>query len=127
MPVVLHLLEQGGMNVGQIPKQIGSPDTERAYRCVMDCVRENTAHFDGTAGTEVWGAVRGAFVLVDAKQLRRFLQQNGMNFDKVKRGLRDSGYLVTTPDGRYAGNTVCRNRKTRYVKIKTETEEINNV
>ena len=127
LPVVLHLLEQGGMNVGQIPQQIDRTDTERAYRCVMDCVRENAAHFDGTAGAEVWGAVRGAFILVDAQQMRRLLLQNGMNFDKVKRGLRDSGYLVTTPDGRYANNTVCRDRKTRYVIIKTETEEISNV
>lgn len=127
LPVVLHLLEQGGMDVGQIPKQIGCSDAERAYRCVMDCVRENAAHFDGTAGAEVWGAVRGAFILVDAQQLRRLLQQNGMNFDKVKRGLRDSGYLVQDSNGKYTNSTVCRDRKTRYVKIKKETEEGSNV
>ena len=122
LPVVLHLLEQGGMNVGQLQTAAVQPDTERAYRCVLDCVRENAAHFDGTAGAEVWGAVRGAFIFVDAQLMRRLLQQHGMNFDKVKRGLRDSGYLVPSTDGKHACCTTCQGKKTRYVKIKKETE-----
>ena len=122
LPVVLHLLEQGGMNVGQLQTIAVQPDTERAYRCVLDCVRENTAHFNGTSGVEVWGAVSGAFIFVDAKQLRQILSRQGINYDAVKRGLRDSGYLVPSTDGKYACCTTCQGKKTRYVKIKKETE-----
>lgn len=123
LPVVLHLLEQGGMNVGQIPQQIDRTDTERAYRCVMECVNTNAAHFNGAAGVEVWGTIRGEYILVDAKQLRLLLQSHGMNFDAVKRGMRDMGYLIPSPEGKYARHTRCHAKHGQYVKIKKETED----
>ena len=115
--------EGDSMNVGQIPQQTVSNDAEIAYRCVMECISENAAHFDGTSGIEVWGAVRREFVLVDAKQLRRLLQSRGLNYDAVKRGMRDNGYLIPSPDGKYARHTRCNEKKAQFVKIKKETEE----
>ena len=121
LPMVMHLLKQGGMDPGDIPAITVPTGTDEAYRHILNEVEKNREHFDGTAGCEIWGAIRKGYVLIKVSELRRILEERGLDFDEIKRDLRYGDYLIPSTDGKYTNCTCCHGEKARYARIRTET------
>ena len=65
------------------------------------------------------GKITKEYCLFNQTELCKVLEDNGFNFEAIKKEWAQSGYLDKTPDNRYAFHTTVfgKDTKARYVKM----------
>ena len=92
---------------------------ERAYQFIVGWIAMNKNHFDSTNSTlELYGKMEGGACFINKVKLEQVLNNNGYNFESVKKEWADLGYLKKNSQGRYYHYTsVGDGQKANYVKI----------
>lgn len=100
----------------------------RAYLIILDWVKSNVNKFSEESKTEVWGKILDdGYVAINRLVLNDFLSSKNIDFEAIKRGLKEAGNIKTSLDGKYAIVTRTGELTTRMVHIKLDYErEIQN-
>ncbi len=81
---------------------------ERAYSYICDAIAENINKFNADSSSGVWGIAEGDAVYINKSVLSRLLNEEGYDFEAVRREWGQKGYMKKAPDGKY--------RWTKYIK-----------
>lgn len=81
---------------------------ERAYSYICDAIAENINKFSADSNSGVWGLAEGDAVYINKSVLSRLLNEEGYDFEAVRREWGQKGYMKKAPDGKY--------RWTKYIK-----------
>ena len=81
---------------------------ERAYSYICDAIAENINKFNADSNSGVWGLAEGDAVYINKSVLSRLLNEEGYDFEAVRREWGQKGYMKKAPDGKY--------RWTKYIK-----------
>lgn len=93
----------------------------RAYLIILDWVKSNVNKFSEESKTEVWGKILDdGYVAINRLVLNDFLSSKNIDFEAIKRGLKEAGNIKTSPDGKYAIVTRTGELTTRMVHIKLD-------
>lgn len=108
-----------GKGAGFLKKESEVSQAERSYRYVVDWIAENEIYFSVLYSGAIYGKVTEEYCLINQTKLCKVLEEEGYNFDAVKKEWAQMGYLEKTPGGKYAFlTTICgRDTKARYIKI----------
>ncbi|MCH1982468.1 DUF927 domain-containing protein [Ruminococcus sp. OA3] len=94
---------------------------ERAYRFIVDWIALNNKSFEPIYSIQQYGVIneKDNYCLFNKSKLCEVMEDNGFNFDAVKKEWAQMGYLEKTLDGKYAFLTTAGTvtTKARYVKI----------
>lgn len=93
--------------------------SERAYKFIIDWIAVNENYFDILCTPKILGKITKEHCLFNQTELCRVLEDNGFNFEAIKKEWAQSGYLEKTSDNRYSFRTTVfgKDTKARYVKI----------
>lgn len=111
----VNLLE----GVGFLKEQNEVSQAERAYQFIIDWIAANENYFDVMFSSKILGKVTKEYCLFNQTELMMVLEDNGFDFNAVKKGWAACKYLERTNDGKYAFLTTVNGKdtKARYVKI----------
>lgn len=92
---------------------------ERAYKFVVNWIAENENFFNVMYSTKLWGKITETHCLVNQNVLSGIMNENGYDFNAVKKEWSENGYLEKTKGNKYAFLTTIagKSTKARYVKI----------
>lgn len=96
---------------------------ERAKDYITEWVSSHSAQFGASYFGETYGRIELDNVFVIKSVLERELEAAGFNFDAVKMGWRDMGFLIPDTDGRFAKRKAMGGAYPRCVELKLEREE----
>nr|WP_288976580.1 bifunctional DNA primase/polymerase [uncultured Blautia sp.] len=93
--------------------------SERAYKFIIDWIAVNENYFDISCTPRILGKITKEYCLFNQTELCKVLEDNGFNFEAIKKEWAQSGYLERTSDNRYSFRTTVfgKDTKARYVKI----------
>lgn len=91
--------------------------TERAYDYVVGMISENVGNFQSGAVRQ-WGDISGDVVRINKTVLMRIMSEEGYDFDACKKKWSNTGKLVLTPSGKFAGYASVNGVKGQYVTIR---------
>lgn len=105
--------------VGFLKKRDEVSLAERAYQFIVDWIAANENYFDVMFSSKILGKVTKEYCLFNQSEMMRVLEDNGFDFNAVKKEWAASRYLERTNDGKYAFLTTVNGKdtKARYVKI----------
>ncbi|MFR3645719.1 MAG: bifunctional DNA primase/polymerase [Enterocloster aldenensis] len=105
--------------VGVLKRDDEVSQAERAYRFIIDWIAANENMFDPRYSNKIMGRIARDNCLFNQTELLAVLEENGFNFDAVKKEWAAAGYLERSSDGKYAVRTTVAGKgtKARYVKI----------
>lgn len=105
--------------VGVLKRDDEVSQAERAYRFIIDWIAANENMFDPRYSNKIMGRIARDNCLFNQTELLAVLEENGFNFDAVKKEWSAAGYLERSSDGKYAVRTTVAGKgtKARYVKI----------
>lgn len=111
----VNLLE----GVGFLKEQNEVSQAERAYQFIVDWIAANENYFDVMFSSKILGKVTKEYCLFNQTELMMVLDDNGFDFNAVKKEWAACRYLERTNDGKYAFLTTVNGKdtKARYVKI----------
>lgn len=111
----VNLLE----GVGFLKEQNEVSQAERAYQFIVDWIAANEVLFNPGFSIKILGKVTKESCLFNQTELMKVLEDNGFDFNAVKKEWATSGYLERSSDGKYAVRTTVagKDTKARYVKL----------
>lgn len=111
----VNLLE----GVGFLKEQNEVSQAERAYQFIVDWIAANEVLFNPGFNIKILGKVTKESCLFNQTELMKVLEDNGFDFNAVKKEWAASGYLEKSSDDKYAVRTTVagKDTKARYVKL----------
>lgn len=105
--------------MGIVKKEDEVSQVERSYQFIIDWIAANENFFDPMYSNRILGKVTAECCMFNQSELCKVMEENGFNFNAVKKDWSAKGYLERTIEGKYATWTTVggKNTKARYVKI----------
>ena len=93
--------------------------SERAYRFIIDWIAANKNCFSELYSLKIYGKIERTHCMFNQTELVRVMEENGFDFNAVKKEWVQKGYLEKSPDGKYSYRTTVGScsTKARYAKI----------
>ena len=106
--------------LGGLKREDEVSQSERAYQFIVDWIAMNESLFNNPDfSIKILGKIDRDGCMFNQSELQSVLEENGFDFNAVKKDWAEAGYLEKTRGGKYAHLTTVGNRDTRarYVKI----------
>ena len=106
--------------LGGLKREEEVSQSERAYQFIVDWIAINEGFFKNPDfSLKILGKIDKDSCMFNQSELQRTLEENGFDFNAVKKDWAEAGYLEKTKAGKYAHLTTVggRDTKARYIKI----------
>lgn len=97
---------------------------ERAYSYICDAIAENINKFNADSNSGVWGVAEGDAVYINKSVLSRMLNEEGYDFEAVRREWDAKGYIKRNANGFYRWYKTIKTAKTACIKIIAGLDEL---
>lgn len=97
---------------------------ERAYSYICDAIAENINKFSADSTSGVWGLAEGDAVYINKSVLSRLLNEEGYDFEAVRREWDAKGYIKRNANGFFRWFKTIKNAKTACLKIIVGLDEL---
>lgn len=97
----------------------------RAYELIIDWINSNSNKFNENNEKECWGILQDNYCLINRLVLNKFLNENGIDYEAIKKKLAEDGKIAKDPKGKYTVVKKLKGTCTRFIKLLLFVEEEN--
>lgn len=96
---------------------------ERAYSYICDAIAENINKFNADSSSGVWGIAEGDAVYINKSVLSRLLNEEGYDFEAVRREWGQKDYIKRNANGKYRWYKTIKSQQVSCIKLQTAMDD----